>query len=77
MLPPSVRQFWEAVKQGMTASVELGARPAVFAATDPSLHGRTGVVIGPDVTPSEALPAYVTAEVTEAVLKLTKRLVQV
>jgi NAD(P)-dependent dehydrogenase (short-subunit alcohol dehydrogenase family) len=76
MLPPPVQPFWDSIKQGMTASVERQARPAVFAATDPSLDGRTGVVIGPDVTPSEALLAYVTPKVTEAVLALTKRLVQ-
>jgi NAD(P)-dependent dehydrogenase (short-subunit alcohol dehydrogenase family) len=73
MLPPRLRPHWEAIAQGVTRSVTTAARSVVFAATDPSLQGRTGVVVGQDCTPGDALRAHVTLEIADAARALTDR----
>jgi hypothetical protein len=45
----------------------------VFAATDPSLSGETGLAIDPDCQASDALTGTLSSELTSAVGALTER----
>jgi hypothetical protein len=48
----------------------------VFAATDPSLDGETGLVVDADCARSDALTAALTPDLTAAVLALTDRVLK-
>jgi NAD(P)-dependent dehydrogenase (short-subunit alcohol dehydrogenase family) len=73
ILPPALRPRWEVIRQGVQRPAAEAARSVVFAATDPSLNGVTGVVIDSGCSPSDALSAAVTPELTAAVRALTER----
>lgn len=72
ILPPALRGLWDAIQAGLGSAADA-ARPVVAAATDPSLDDTTGVVLGPDGTPSEDLLRFVTPEVSASVRTLTRR----
>ncbi|MFD7712633.1 SDR family NAD(P)-dependent oxidoreductase [Streptomyces sp. NPDC059786] len=74
ILPPQLRPHWEQIKQGVSAPVADAARAPLFAATDPSLTGRTGVLIGPAGAPDDTLLQHLTPEVAEAVRRWTPTL---
>lgn len=72
ILPLALRGLWDAIQAGLGSAADA-ARPVVAAATDPSLDDTTGVVLGPDGTPSEDLLRFVTPEVSASVRTLTRR----
>jgi hypothetical protein len=54
-------------------SASACAEPIVAAATDPTFEGASGLVLGPDVAPSEDLLKFVTPDVSASVRTLTRR----
>lgn len=72
ILPPALRHLWGPIQEGLRSASE-SARPIVAAAVDPALDGTSGLVLGPDGTPSEDLLQFVTPEVSAAVRTLTRR----
>ncbi len=74
ILPPALRPMWEQILEGVQRPASEAARSIVFAATDPSLD--TGLVIGPDRTPSEDLTAALTDELVAAARDLTERVLK-
>jgi NAD(P)-dependent dehydrogenase (short-subunit alcohol dehydrogenase family) len=76
ILPPALRTHWEQIRQGVQRPAAAGARPVVFAATDPSLSGHTGLVIADDCTPTDALTTALTPELVTAAGELTERVLK-
>ncbi|MEU2866451.1 SDR family NAD(P)-dependent oxidoreductase [Streptomyces mirabilis] len=76
ILPPALRPHWEQIRQGVQRPAADGARPVVFAATDPSLSDQTGLVIGDDCTTTNALTTALTPELITAVDALTERVLK-
>jgi len=76
ILPPPFRPHWEQILQGVQRPAAVAARPVVFAATDPSLDGQTGLVIDPGCAPSDALTGALTPALIEAARSLTERTLQ-
>ncbi|MBT2411627.1 SDR family NAD(P)-dependent oxidoreductase [Streptomyces sp. ISL-12] len=74
ILPPPMRPLWDQILQGVATPVSAAVRSPLTAATDTALDGRTGLVLDPTGTPSEALLGYATPEVTTAVRAWTRRL---
>ncbi|RUQ98155.1 hypothetical protein [Labedella endophytica] len=52
---------------------ELGPSGITVLAVDPSFHGRSGLLLGPDGTPSRDLLHVLTPEIAASVRSLTKR----
>jgi NAD(P)-dependent dehydrogenase (short-subunit alcohol dehydrogenase family) len=73
ILPPALRPQWEQIRQAVQRPAAEGARPVVLAATDPSLSDRTGLVIGDDGTPTDALTVALTPDLVSAAAALTDR----
>jgi NAD(P)-dependent dehydrogenase (short-subunit alcohol dehydrogenase family) len=73
ILPPAVRFMWDQIWQGVQHPAAEAARSVVFAATDPSLSGETGLAIDPDCQASDALTGTLSSELTSAVGALTER----
>jgi NAD(P)-dependent dehydrogenase (short-subunit alcohol dehydrogenase family) len=73
ILPPALREHWDQVREGVRRPPAEAARSVLFAATDPSLTGQTGLVIEPDCSASAALTAALTPGLAEAVNALTER----
>jgi NAD(P)-dependent dehydrogenase (short-subunit alcohol dehydrogenase family) len=77
ILPPALRSRWEYIRQGLqdpaAHPAAEAARSVVFAATDPSLDGETGLVIDPGCSPSDALTSALTPELMAAAHALTER----
>ena len=76
ILPPALRPHWEQIRQGVQRPAAEGARPVVFAATDPSLTGETGLIIDPECTPSETLLGALTPDLSAATRALTERVLK-
>ncbi|OZF42038.1 SDR family NAD(P)-dependent oxidoreductase [Rhodococcus sp. 14-2470-1a] len=74
MLPPSFRPYWDVISAGVQGSAADAAQSVVFAATDPSLDGRTGVEVGSDCTVGMALASQIDSDSTAAARRLTERL---
>jgi NAD(P)-dependent dehydrogenase (short-subunit alcohol dehydrogenase family) len=77
ILPPALREHWDQVHQGVRRPAAEAARSVLFAATDPSLAGQTGLVIDPDCSASAALAATLSPGLTAAVNALTERALRV
>ncbi|MDQ0378767.1 SDR family NAD(P)-dependent oxidoreductase [Amycolatopsis thermophila] len=76
ILPPPLRPQWDQIRQGVQRPAAEAARSIVFAATDPSLEGETGLVIDPGCRPSEALRSALTGELAAAATSLTERVLK-
>ncbi|WP_405020518.1 SDR family NAD(P)-dependent oxidoreductase [Kitasatospora sp. NBC_00070] len=78
IVSPGLRLLWPLVRRKFERSTSgpasVAARSSVFAATDDSLAGRTGVVIGPGVRPVAAYRPAADPRVAEAVRRLSERL---
>ncbi|NIH78168.1 SDR family NAD(P)-dependent oxidoreductase [Amycolatopsis viridis] len=70
ILPPALRPQWEQIREACRRPVAEAARSIVFAATEPL---ESGLVIGPDCTPSTELTAALTRELIAAARALTER----
>jgi hypothetical protein len=77
ILPPALREHWDQVRQGVRRPAAEAARSVLFAATDPSLAGQTGLVIDPDCSASATLAAALSPGLTVAVNALTERALRV
>jgi len=77
ILPPAMAPRWEQIRQGLqnpaAHPAAKAARSVVFAATDPSLNGETGLVIDPGCSPSDTLTRALTPELMAAANSLTER----
>ncbi|MCO5973693.1 SDR family NAD(P)-dependent oxidoreductase [Actinoallomurus soli] len=73
ILPPPLRPHWEQIREGVQRPAAEAARSVVFAATDPSLSGETGLVIDPECSPSDALTGALTPDLMATVRALTER----
>jgi NAD(P)-dependent dehydrogenase (short-subunit alcohol dehydrogenase family) len=72
ILPPAIRGLWDQIQAGMGSAADV-AGSIVTAATDPAFDDTTGVVLGPDATPSNDLVKFLTPEISESVRALTRR----
>ncbi|MEU6773241.1 SDR family NAD(P)-dependent oxidoreductase [Streptomyces sp. NPDC046759] len=81
IVSPGLRLLWPLVRRKFERSTSgpasLAARSSIFAATDGSLAGRTGVVIGPQAHPVAPFRAAADPRVAEAVRRLSERLAPV
>ncbi|MEV7175418.1 SDR family NAD(P)-dependent oxidoreductase [Kitasatospora sp. NPDC093679] len=77
IVSPGLRLLWPLVRRKFERSTSgpasTAARPSITAATDESLTGRTGVVIGADARPTAPLRAATDPRVVEAVRRLSER----
>ncbi|GHE10704.1 SDR family NAD(P)-dependent oxidoreductase [Streptomyces alanosinicus] len=78
IVSPGLRLLWPLVRRKFERSTagpaSLAARSSVFAATDGSLAGRTGLVIGPQAHPVAPFRPATDPHVAEAVRRLSERL---
>lgn len=78
IVSPGLRLLWPLVRRKFERSTSgpasLAAKPSIFAATDVSLAGRTGVVIGPQAHPVAPFRAATDPRIAEAVRHLSERL---
>ncbi|MEU6217509.1 SDR family NAD(P)-dependent oxidoreductase [Streptomyces sp. NPDC047022] len=78
IVSPGLRVLWPLVRRKFERSTSgpasVAARPSVFAATDSSLAGRTGVVIGPRAHPVAPFRAAGDPRVAAAVRRLSELL---
>lgn len=75
ILSPALRPHWQQILDLQRPAAEA-ARSVVFAATDPSLAGRTGVVLDPECRPSDALTGAITPDLRAASQALTERVLK-
>ncbi|MFE5538244.1 SDR family NAD(P)-dependent oxidoreductase [Streptomyces sp. NPDC056519] len=77
IVSPALRLMWPPVRRKFARSTSgpasVAARSSVFAATDDSLSGRTGVVIGARATPVAAFRAATDPRIARAVRRLSER----
>ncbi|WP_028924792.1 SDR family NAD(P)-dependent oxidoreductase [Pseudonocardia acaciae] len=77
ILPPALRPQWEQIQARVTERPAAeAARSVVFAATDPSLDGATGLVIDADCAPTDALTGALTPDLMAAARALTERVLK-
>ncbi|MFJ8623133.1 SDR family NAD(P)-dependent oxidoreductase [Kitasatospora sp. NPDC093550] len=76
IVSPGLRLLWPLVRRRFERSTAgpaaEAARSSVFAATDPSLDGRTGLLIGPEARPVPVPPASTDPRLTADVLRLSR-----
>ncbi|WP_448317718.1 SDR family NAD(P)-dependent oxidoreductase [Streptomyces sp. CO7] len=76
VVSPPLRLLWPLVRRRFERSTagtaSDAARPSVTAATDPTLAGRTGLVIGPRAHPVAPFRAATDPRIAEAVLRLSE-----
>ena len=81
IVSPGLRLLWPLVRRKFERSTSgpasVAARPSIFAATDGSLTGQTGVVIGPQAHPVAPFRSATDPRVAEAVRRLSERLAPV
>ncbi|MFJ7997019.1 SDR family NAD(P)-dependent oxidoreductase [Streptomyces sp. NPDC096310] len=81
IVSPALRPLWPLVRRLFARSTagpaSTAARSSIAAATDASLDGRTGLVIGPRATPVPAFRASTTPRTVDNVLRLSRRLAPV
>lgn len=75
ILPPALRSHWQQILDLQRPAAEA-ARTVVFAATDPSLADRTGVVLDPECRPSDTLTGAITPDLLAASQALTERVLK-
>ncbi|WP_103351950.1 SDR family NAD(P)-dependent oxidoreductase [Amycolatopsis sp. CA-128772] len=77
IVSPGLRLLWPLVRRKFARSTSgpasVAARPSIVAATDDTLTGRTGVVIGPRARPVAPLRAAADPRVADAVRRLSAR----
>lgn len=78
IVSPPLRLLWPLVRRTFARSTagpaSLAARSSVFAATDISLNGQTGVLIGPEARPVPAFRGATDPQTIEKVLGLSRQL---
>ncbi|MEU9047242.1 MULTISPECIES: SDR family NAD(P)-dependent oxidoreductase [unclassified Kitasatospora] len=78
IVSPGLRLLWPLVRRTFERSTagpaSVAARPSVFAATDSSLDGRTGLLIGPQAHPVPAFRGSADPRLIDNVLRLSRRL---
>ncbi|MFJ7073712.1 SDR family NAD(P)-dependent oxidoreductase [Streptomyces sp. NPDC098781] len=78
IVSPGLRLLWPLVRRKFERSTSgpasVAARSSVFAATDESLSGRTGVVIGPEARPVAPFRSATEPGIAHAVRRLSERL---
>lgn len=78
IVSPGLRLLWPLVRRtferATSGPASVAARPSLFAATDASLTGRTGVVIGPRARPVAPFRPAADPRTAEAVRRLSERL---
>ncbi|MGW7525992.1 SDR family NAD(P)-dependent oxidoreductase [Streptomyces sp. NPDC054783] len=78
IVSPGLRLLWPLVRRRFERSTSgpasLAAKSSIFAATDGSLDGRTGVVIGPRAHPVTPFRPAADPRIAEAVRRLSERL---
>ncbi|MFE2102918.1 MULTISPECIES: SDR family NAD(P)-dependent oxidoreductase [unclassified Streptomyces] len=81
IVSPGLRLLWPLVRRKFERSTSgpasLAAKSSIFAATDGSLAGRTGVVIGPRAQPVVPFRAATDPRTAEAVRRLSEHLAPV
>ncbi|ATZ22343.1 Rhamnolipids biosynthesis 3-oxoacyl-[acyl-carrier-protein] reductase [Streptomyces lavendulae subsp. lavendulae] len=77
IVSPALRLLWPLVRRRFARSTSgpasVAARPSIAAATDETLTGRTGVVIGPRARPVAPLRHAADPRAAEAVRRLSER----
>ncbi|MFE3582381.1 SDR family NAD(P)-dependent oxidoreductase [Streptomyces vinaceus] len=77
IVSPALRLMWPLVRRKFERSTSgpasVAARPSVVAATDASLSGRTGIVIGARATPVDPFRAATDPRIAAAVRRLSER----
>ncbi|MFJ8630776.1 SDR family NAD(P)-dependent oxidoreductase [Streptomyces sp. NPDC093568] len=78
IVSPGLRLLWPLVRRKFERSTSgpasVAAQPSVFAATDDSLSGRTGVVVGPQAQPVPPFRPATDPRIADAVRRLSERL---
>ncbi|MCF3131148.1 SDR family NAD(P)-dependent oxidoreductase [Streptomyces olivochromogenes] len=78
IVSPGLRLMWPLVRRAFERSTagpaSVAARPSVLAATDASLDGRTGLLIGPEAHPVPAFRGSTDPQVIDNVLRLSRQL---
>ncbi|MER5929253.1 SDR family NAD(P)-dependent oxidoreductase [Streptomyces sp. NPDC002054] len=78
IVSPGLRLLWPLVRRKFERSTSgpasVAAKPSILAATDGSLTGRTGVVIGPRAHPVAPFRPATDPRIAEAVRRLSERL---
>ncbi|MFJ6215447.1 SDR family NAD(P)-dependent oxidoreductase [Streptomyces sp. NPDC092296] len=78
IVSPGLRLLWPLVRRTFERSTSgpasVAARPSVFAATDASLDGRTGLLIGPQARPVPPLRKSTDRHLVDDVLRLSRQL---
>ncbi|MFD0021265.1 SDR family NAD(P)-dependent oxidoreductase [Streptomyces sp. NPDC058382] len=78
IVSPPLRLLWPLVRRTFERSTagpaSVAARSSVFAATDPSLDGRTGLLIGPEARPVPLFRGAADPRIIDSVLALSRRL---
>ncbi|GAB7184366.1 Rossmann-fold NAD(P)(+)-binding protein [Kitasatospora sp. Ki12] len=76
IVSPGLRLLWPLVRRRFERSTAgpaaTAARSSVFAATDPSLDGRTGLLIGPQAQPAPVPPASADPRIAADVIRLSR-----
>ncbi len=77
IVSPALRLLWPLVRRKFERSTSgpaaLAARPSIVAATDATLAGRTGIVIGAQARPTTPLRAAADARIAQDVRRLSER----
>ncbi|MFI1920477.1 SDR family NAD(P)-dependent oxidoreductase [Nocardia sp. NPDC020380] len=78
IVSPALRLAWPLVARKFARSTSgpasVAAQPSIFAATDASLTGRTGIVIGPEAQPIPPFRPATDPRIAAAVTRLSERL---
>jgi NAD(P)-dependent dehydrogenase (short-subunit alcohol dehydrogenase family) len=78
IVSPGLRLLWPLVRRTFERSTagpaSVAARPSVFAATDASLDGQTGLLIGPEATPVPAFRGSTDPQNVDNILRLSRQL---
>ncbi|MFI7501709.1 SDR family NAD(P)-dependent oxidoreductase [Streptomyces sp. NPDC049687] len=78
IVSPALRLLWPLVRRTFERSTagpaSVAARPSIAAATDVSLDGQTGLLIGPDATPVRAFRGSTDPRTVNDVLRLSRQL---
>ncbi|WP_399946113.1 SDR family NAD(P)-dependent oxidoreductase [Streptomyces sp. BBFR25] len=76
IVSPPLRLVWPLVRRqferSTSGSASAAARPSITAATDPTLTGRTGLVIGPSAEPVSPFRAATDPRIADAVRRLSQ-----
>ncbi|MEV7595838.1 SDR family NAD(P)-dependent oxidoreductase [Kitasatospora sp. NPDC089797] len=76
IVSPALRLLWPLVRRRFERSTSgpasVAARPSIVAATDETLNGRTGIVIGPDARPTTPFRAATDPRLAAAVRRLSE-----